>query len=84
MTSSVCNCVCVNPVAVCREYYETPEGKREQKKVHSCATTKLACSLINNELVNKIRVFRSVKEYILHRFRRESNASPIFVCAFDN
>jgi len=62
VTSSVCNSVCVNPVAVCPEYYETREGKREQKKVDSCAATKLACSLINNVLVNKIRVFRSMKE----------------------
>ena len=60
--SSACNSVCVNPVAVCREYCETPEGKKEQKKVESCATTKLGCSLINNMLVNKIRVFRSVRE----------------------
>ena len=55
-------CVCINPVAVCREYCETPEGKREQKKVDSCATTKLSCSVINNVLFKKIRVFRCVRE----------------------
>lgn len=62
VTLSVSNCVCFNSDAVCFEFCETPEGKRELKKVDTCATAKLDCSLINNVLVNKLRAFRSVRE----------------------
>jgi hypothetical protein len=69
VTSSVCNSVCLNPDAVCYEYCETPEGNREKKWVDSCVTTKLGYSLINNVLANKIRVLRSVREWIVLRFK---------------
>jgi hypothetical protein len=42
-----------------------------------CATTKLGGSLIYNVLVNNIGVFRSLREWIVHRFKWEINASPV-------